>query len=125
MSPHSADMETGAQRGELPPRGHTAPWWQSQAELTFTQGLSVANSALSAEKKLQEVLTGPGGQFRGGPCLILGSLILQKWGGDSPQDAEGAGLPPPAPLCRPVPPRNAESQTHTQLAVSVSRPSSL
>ena len=125
MSPHSADMETGAQRGELPPRGHTAPRWQSQAELTFTQGLSVANSALSAEKKLQEVLMGPGGQFRGGPCLILGSLILQKWGGDSPQDAEGAGLPPPAPLCRPVPPRNAESQTHTQLAVSVSRPSSL
>ena len=94
MSPHSADMETGAQRGELPPRGHTAPRWQNQAELTFTQGLSVANSALSAEKKLQEVLMGPGGQFRGGPCLILGSLILQKWGGDSPQDAEGAGLPP-------------------------------
>lgn len=56
MSPHSADMETGAQRGELPPRGHTAPWWQSQAELTFTQGVSYDANVLGsrfAEKPLQ------------------------------------------------------------------------
>ena len=101
MCPCSADMEIGAQRGELPPRGHTAPPWQSQAERT--QGLSVTNSALSVEKKLQEVLRGLRGQFRGGPCLILGSLILQKkWGKVTLPRMPREPACPPTPLCCPV-----------------------
>lgn len=102
MCSRSADVEIGAQRGELPPRGHTAPRWQSQAELTFTQGLSVTNSALSAEKKLQEVLTGPRGQSRRGPCLILGSLILQKkWGRVTlPRTPREPACPPPHSAAR-------------------------
>ena len=82
----------------------------------------MTHSALRVEKKGQEVLTEPWGQLhRGLPDSQQLGVTDEAVALPRPQRESAQ----PSPLCCPAPPRNAERQTCTQLAASVSRPSSL